>query len=120
MKTVLLKLKKFIRQQISRLPSALPNGMTEFETWASDIIDTYNFPNNDSVRFTLATMIMHSGPSDAFKSKHSFMLMIRASMAKQIAAAQFQEIKNRQKQLEQDALAAAKATEVQSNESTTI
>lgn len=115
MKALLLKIKKFVHLFRAMFPSALPNGMSEFDTWANDIIDLYNFPNNDSIRFALASMIMHSGPTDAYKSKFYFSLMIKSSMAKQIAGAQFQEIKNRQK-AEQEALAAKAALDAASNE----
>lgn len=113
MNNLLRKLKKFIKRQRARFPSPVPVGMAEFDTWASDIIDTYSLPDNNSIKFALATMIMHSGPTDAFKSKHYFMLMVKASMSKQIASAQFQEIKLRQQKLaEQEAQENAKALEV--------
>jgi hypothetical protein len=70
--------------------------MTEFETWAASIITTYDFPNNDSVRFALATMIIHSGPQDDAKPKYQFARAVRASMSKQIAGGVFQDIKTRQ------------------------
>jgi len=93
---VLSKIRKSALKLKNLLPTALPRGMTEFESWASSIIDTYDFPNNDSVRFALATMILHSGPTDAYKSKHFFSLCVKASMAKQIAGGAFQDIKTRQ------------------------
>lgn len=102
-----LKVKKVLRFIRAFFPSAVPIGMTDFDSWAYDIIDLYNLPNNDSVRFALATMIMHSGPTAAYKSKFYFNLMIKASMAKQIASAKFQEIKTKQ----QEEIAKQKAAE---------
>lgn len=110
MNTSILKVKKLFRLIKALFPSALPNGMSDFDVWANDIIDLYNFPNNDSIRFALASMIMHAGPTDAYKSKFYYNLMIKASMSKQVAGAQFQEIKLRQK-AEQDALVAKAAEE---------
>lgn len=97
MKNLLNKIKKVVKLVKAFFPSPVPNGMKEFDTWSLDIIDTYNFPNNDSIRSALAVMIMHDGPTAAYRSKFHWSLMIKASMAKQIASGQFQEIKNRQK-----------------------
>ncbi|CAM6005203.1 unnamed protein product [Sphagnum balticum] len=96
-------------------------GMAAFETWAKSIIDTYGFPDNDSIRFALATMIMHSGPTDAYRPKRYFALCVKAGMAKQIASAQFTAIKERQQaaaKAEQDkqAEATAKLTVVDSGQ----
>jgi hypothetical protein len=77
-------------------PSAVPQGMQEFEDWSSSIIKIYGFPDNDSVRFALATMIMHSGPSAAYVSKRHYAIMIKAGAAKQVASQAFTEIKQRQ------------------------
>lgn len=88
---------RLVLQRIRALfPSPVPQGITEFEAWASSIIAMYGFPDNDSVRFALATMIMHSGPTAAYKSKHYFAVMIKAGAAKQVAAQVFQDIKNKQ------------------------
>ena len=67
--------------------------MAEFDNWVSSIISTYDFPDNLSVRFAIATMIMHQGSSTANLSKHYVSLLVKASMSKQIASAKFQEIK---------------------------
>lgn len=90
------KLIKTLKKLRNFLPSAVPLGIAEFEGWASDIISTYDFPNNDSVRFALATMILHSGPTAAFVSKRYFALMVKAGAAKQIASQVFQDIKIKQ------------------------
>jgi hypothetical protein len=90
------KLIKILKKMRNFLPSPVPLGIAEFEAWASDIISTYDFPNNDSVRFALATMILHSGPTAAFVSKRYFSLMVKAGAAKQIASQVFQDIKIKQ------------------------
>jgi len=102
------KLIKLLKKARNFLPSAVPLGVAEFETWASDIISTYDFPNNDSVRFALATMILHSGPTAALVSKRYFALMVKAGAAKQVASQVFQDIKIKQ-QAEATAQAAAVA-----------
>lgn len=107
MKQLLLNMLKLIKKSLNQLyafiPTAVPVGMTESEAWANDIINTYDFPNNDSVRFALNTMILHSGPTAAYVSKRHFSLCVKASMAKQIAGANFQNIKLKQKAAEEAA-----------------
>lgn len=61
-------------------------------------------PSNDSVKFGLASMIMHAPSTAAFKSKHYFVLLLRKSMANQVGAGMMQELKARQ----QEALEAAR------------
>lgn len=101
--------KKAIAKLRNLFPSPLPVGMAEFETWSLSIVETYDFPNNDSIRFALATMIMHSGPTAAYVSKHHFSLAVKASMAKQIAGGAFHDMKQRQMLAQQ--AAAQKAEE---------
>lgn len=117
MKEKLVSLLKLIKKSVVKvrnlMPSPLPRGMAEFDAWALSIIDTYDFPNNDSVRFALATMIIHAGPQDDARPKHLFAQAVRASMSKQIAGAQFQDIK--QRQIEAQKAEAAKLAEATAN-----
>ena len=114
MKEKLIVLFKTLTRSILKLayliPSPVPVGMSEFDAWSKSIIDVYGFPDNDSIRFALATMIMHSGPTSANVSKHYFSLCVKASMAKQIAGGQFQAMK--QRQIEAQKLAEATAPPV--------
>lgn len=77
------KLLKLIR---ALFPSRLPVGVTEFNAWADDIMAMAKSPNNDSVRFALAAMIVNSGDTEAYISKMFFVLQLRKSMSKQIAS----------------------------------
>jgi hypothetical protein len=88
-------------------PSPVPQGVAEFEAWSSSIIQTYGFPDNDSVRFALATMILHSGPTAAYASKRYFAVMVKAGAAKQVASQVFTDIKQRQIAAQQQAAATA-------------
>lgn len=108
MNDTLLKIKRLARQLAGLFPSAVPVGINEFEAWSQSIIDTYPIPaDNDSIKFALATMVLHSGPTSAYVPKFKYFLMLRAGMAKQIAGAVFQDIKT--KQQERAKLAAATA-----------
>lgn len=92
-----MNIKNTVKKIRNLFPSALPVGVTEFEAWASDIVTTYNFPDNDSLRFTLASMILALGPTRAYRSKFYFYLSVRSSMAKQIASHMMYDLKEKQK-----------------------
>jgi hypothetical protein len=77
-------------------PSPLPVGVTEFHAWADKVIEAAGAPNNDSVKFALATMILHAGPQDAEKPLSYFILSLKKSMANQVAAGIMQELKAKQ------------------------
>lgn len=96
MSNVLKKLNKFFKLILFTIPTPLPIGMAEFDSWSADIISTYNLPNNDSIRFAIATMILHSPEKKAFISKFSFFLKVRKGMANQIAGGIMQELKEKQ------------------------
>lgn len=106
-------IKRYCLLALALLPSRVPQGRTEFESWASSIISLYGFPDNDSVRFALATMIMHDGPTAAYRPKFRYALMIKAGASKQVASAVFQDIKLRQAEAIKAAAEAATANEQQ-------
>ena len=48
---------------MSYLPTRLPVGMDEFQSWAKDILDIVGpIADEKSLKFTLASMIMHLSP----------------------------------------------------------
>lgn len=87
-------------------PSALPRGMTEFESWSKTIITTYSLPDNDSTVFALAIMISQLSPTTASKANRYFVNSVRKSMSNQVAFAIAQILKDKQK-AEQEAAAKA-------------
>lgn len=112
MNIVLSKLNRFLNQLRGFFPSSLPSGMTEFNAWSDSLASTYTLPTQDvdSVRFSLASIIMHLGPSSSHVSKYYFYKMLKAAAAKQVAGAAFYEIKQAQQ------AKAAAAAQVASNE----
>jgi hypothetical protein len=110
MNEMVQKLKKLCKIIRGFLPERLPIGMAEFEAFAKDMEETYNLPTKDpdSIRFTLSTIIMHQGQTTAYRAKFYFYLVICASAAKQIAGANFQAIKDRQKKRAEEAELKAK------------
>ncbi len=111
MKNVLNTIKKLAKQVRGLFPSALPTGLTAFNAWADDISDTYFMPTSDkdSIRFSLASIVMHLGPTAAYRSKFYFALVLRAGAAKQVAGAAFYEIKNKQQEAAKAAALAVEA-----------
>lgn len=111
MKNVLNKIKKFAKQVRGLFPSALPTGLTAFNEWADDIAATYFMPtqDKDSIKFSLASIVMHLGPTAAYRSKFYFALVLHAGAAKQVAGAAFYEIKTKQQEAERKAAEAVRS-----------
>lgn len=79
------RLKKLILRVRGIFPSALPKGLSDFNIFAEDIFNTYDFPNHPSYRHAIATMIMHLHPLCHKKSKAFFARGIRKSQANEVA-----------------------------------
>lgn len=109
-----VNLTRLIKQFLGLFPSALPTGVTAFNEWADDIRSTYDLPtqDEDSIKFTLSTIIMHLGPQAAYKPKYYFVLTLRAGAAKQVAGQVFTDIKTRAAEKAYAEKAAAEAREV--------
>lgn len=89
-------LKNLLQRVRAFFPSALPQGRTEFDTWANSIVAIYAMPDNDSVRFALATMILHLPSTKSRVSKEFFGRSLQKSCSNQVAAALMQELKEKQ------------------------
>lgn len=64
----------------------LPIGILEFEAWAHRIISGAMLPaTDDSQMFTLANMLMHLGPTEAFKEDAYFINSLRKYAVNQVA-----------------------------------
>jgi len=111
----MMTLKKLVKQALGYLPSRLPVGMTEFDSWAQDFMATYDLATEDetSIKWVLASLIVALKPGTAYLSKRYFYLHIQAAAAKQIASAVFQDIKNKQ-------LEANKAKEVNASNDSAV
>lgn len=83
-------------------PTKLPTGIAEFHEWAESFATIYGdqlpTKNMDSIKFALASQIMHLGADDAFKAKEDFFKMLIAGASKQVAHAVFTEIKQKQQE----------------------
>jgi hypothetical protein len=92
----------------------LPTGIEEFNTLIRDLKAHYGeelpTQDEDSLKFVIATTIMHMGPLDSHKTLEFFYNTIVAGASKQVAHAVFREIKIKQ----EEAMKAAQAQEVTS------
>lgn len=95
-------MKRLVNQFLGLFPSRLPSGMAQFDAWVDSIIATYPMPtmDRDSLVNGIAATIMRLGPTEAWKSKVYFALIIQAGASKQIAGAQFTLLREKQKAAE--------------------
>lgn len=104
-------MKLLLKRLLSYLPSRLPVGMSEFDTWSSAIIAlTGPIADNDSLRFALASQIMHQGAAKGSIPKSFFVNSLRKAAANQVASQVFQDIKIKQQDAQKAALEAAQPT----------
>lgn len=108
-------MKRLAKLLLAFIPTRLPIGMSEFDNWSNDIIELSGLPDNDSVRFALASAIMHGKSDGAYVSKFYFVKLMLKGAANQIAHAKFQALKQEQeaKAAEAKRLAEEKALEAQ-------
>ena len=103
---------KSIKRLLAHIPTKLPQGMTSFEDWSNDIIDTYDMPSNDSVKFAIAVAILHLKSDEGYKAKAYFGNILIKGASSQIAQAVMQDCKARQELAIKAANEAATAPEV--------
>jgi hypothetical protein len=101
------KLKKAVSRFRALFPSRLPQGVTEFETWSDSIIELYGAPNNDSVKFSIAVMVLHLPSTTAYKSKEFFGRSLYKAMSNQVVSQVIQDLKTKQEQAKQAEAAAS-------------
>lgn len=81
----------------SFLPTKLPVGTTEFENWVDSIIAlSGSYADRDSMKFAIASMLIHADARHGALSKQYFVTRLRKSAANQIASQVFQDLKQKQ------------------------
>lgn len=108
------KIKKLVNQLLGFRSSPLPVGMTEFNSWAQSIVDTYEMPTQDltSIRNTLAAAIINLKQTVDSLPKYYFVKLIRAAAAKQVAGDVFYEIQMAKRKAYEEAQKAAQVSPV--------
>lgn len=97
MTKLITQLTKVMRLIASHFPSKLPTGGCEFDKFFSSICQLYDFPEENSYKQAVCTMIMHLNPLCTRKAKYYFVRSIRKSQANQVAYHKLQEIKDSEK-----------------------
>lgn len=77
--------KKLLSLFLGLFPQPLPRGVSELKGFFDKFFGTYDIPALDSYKLALATMMMHLGPTIAFKSPFWFYRSIRAAQSKETA-----------------------------------
>lgn len=98
---------------LSYVPRNLPNGMSQFNTWSDRIIRmTGPLADVESMRYVLASNILHLGPQASSAPDRYFIRAMKKGAANQVASAIFQDIKLKQaEQQKADLAKAAKLAE---------
>lgn len=90
-------MKRIITLLLSYIPRALPVGMSEFETWANRIINQNGkFADELSMRFALASILIHADSRYGALPDKYFSDRLRKSAANQVASQVFQDVKAKQ------------------------
>lgn len=101
-----------LKRLLSHLPTYLPVGVTEFQSWSRDIIElSGKFADEDSMRFALASQVLHLGAQKSSVPKHFFVCSMRKAAANQVASQVFQDIKQKQIEAAQKQQAEATASQ---------
>jgi hypothetical protein len=75
----------------------LPIGKTQFIEWSDRIIEGAHVDaSRESLQFSLAAMLMHLGPTEAYREDAFFILQLRKAAVNQTAHAIMTEIKESQ------------------------
>jgi hypothetical protein len=101
------KLKLYVAHLLSYLPTKLPVGLEEFHKWADSIIAlSGKFADETSMKFAIASILIHADSALHALPKRYFISRLRKSAANQVASQVFQDIKNQQLAAQQAAAAA--------------
>ncbi len=90
-------MRKLINKLLQRIPRKLPVGVKEFNAFADRIIEqSGKFADDDSMRFAIATNIIHADASKGSVPDSFFISRLRKAAANQVASQIFQDIKTKQ------------------------
>ena len=87
------------RLLLDKIPRKLPVGVAEFEAFASRIISKAGpYADEDSMKFAIATSIIHADAHKGYLPDEFFLLRLRKAAANQVASQVFQDIKKKQQE----------------------
>jgi hypothetical protein len=91
--------KKVLKLLLSFLPSRLPRTSVEFGSWAKEVLEMAEFPDNNSTRHALASMLQMTPDKTVFLPKWHFVRTLQRAQISQMAFYVIQDLKK----AEQDA-----------------
>lgn len=92
-----MRLKMALKRLLSYFPVDLPVGMTAYTKWRDSIVELIGpIATTNDLRFCIASEVIRLGPNTCSISKNYIVRRVRAGAAKQIAGADFTDIKNQQ------------------------
>lgn len=91
-----MTLKTIVSTVLSYIPERLPVGLDAHDSWAADVVALSGLPDNDSMRFAVATMILHADAKAAYLAKQYFVRRLIKGAANQVAGGIMQDLKNKQ------------------------
>ena len=95
---MLNRLRLALKRVLAKMPTRLPQGLTEFEAWVNDIYElSGTVMTLDSARFALATTIINLPPTANRRPKSYFVQVLQKGSASEVAAYVFHDIKQKQK-----------------------
>lgn len=86
-----------IKRLKSYWPQKLPQGMTEFNNWVTEIADLSGLPVNDRLRKVIGVMILQIPPHVSMCAKRHIVNRIRKAAANQVAAEAIDLVDEKQK-----------------------
>lgn len=102
MKLLLQKLLLLLKRVLSRFPSKLPVGVTEYKKFEADVIELAGpMADQTSMSFAIASILIHAPSEVGSLPKSYFVLRLRKSAANQVASQVFQDIKTAQEAAKQ-------------------
>lgn len=99
MNTLITKIKSLVAHLLAYVPTRLPIGMAEFDTWAKSVISLTKLPDNDSTRFALASTVPHQKAEKFLSPKIKYAWLLEKSAANQVAFGVMTELKEKQQRL---------------------
>ena len=91
------KFQQILSRLFAFLPTRLPVGDVQFQAWASSIFWIYGLEDKPSNRHALASLIMHLGPTTAYKPKRYFSFAVMKSLSNETAFETIQRLREEAK-----------------------
>lgn len=97
-------MKLLVKQLLSYIPTKIPVGMTQFNTWLSSIEELCGpIADSDSIKWVISNEVMRLSPTRDKVPKRFFVKTLRKYAANQLAAATVMDLKMKQEEARKSA-----------------